>query len=94
MALRAPIVFPSLLFKHDDRTSPALVDNFRRHFRALYQWLSDHDALVAVNQPNVAQFQGAADLAWKAFNLDERSVLDPILLAACFNDRIHECLPP
>jgi hypothetical protein len=56
--------------------------------------LSDEDAFVAMNQPYVVQFHPASDVAWKTFNLNERPVFDPILLAASFHYCVHECCPP
>jgi len=56
--------------------------------------LSDEESFVAMHQSYVAQFYRASDVAWKTFNLNERPVFDPILLAACFHYCVHECCPP
>jgi len=94
MALRASIVLTPLFLKHDDRSSPALIDDLRRDLCAFDQRLSDEEAFVAMHQSYIAQFYRASDVAWKTFNLNERPVFDPILLAACFHYCVHECCPP
>jgi len=94
MALRASIVLTPLFLEDHDRSSPALVDDLRRDLCAFDQRLSNEDAFVTMNQPYVAQFHTASDVAWKTFNLKERPVFDPILLAASFDYCIHECCPP
>jgi hypothetical protein len=47
-----------------------------------------------MDQPHIAQFDGATHIAGKTFHLNEGSSLDPVLLAACFDYCIHESLPP
>src|SRR5688500_12763264 len=89
----AAILAAPLLTNHD-RPSPALVNDFSGDLGALNQWLLDDQAIVAMHQPHIAQFHGATHIAGKTFHLNEGSILDPILLAACFNYCIHEPLPP
>jgi hypothetical protein len=90
MSFGAPIILAPLFLEYHDRTSATLIDDLRRDFRALDQRLTHEDTLFAVHQSDIAQFHCAADVARKAFDLDEGSVFDPILLAACFYYCIHE----
>lgn len=90
MALRAPVILAPLLLEDHDRSSPALVNDFRRDLCALDQRLADHDALVAVNQPHFAQFHPTADISRETFDLKEGPAFDAILLTACFHYCVHE----
>ena len=90
MALRTPVVLAPLFLEDHDRSSAALVDDFRRHLGTLDQRLSDEEAFVSVDQPHIAEFHLTADIAWEAFDLERRAAFDSILPAACFHYCIHE----
>jgi hypothetical protein len=94
MSLGAAVILAALFLKNHDRTSPALVNDFSGDLGALDQGLPDDQALVAMDEPHIAQFHGATHIAGKTFHLNEGSILDPVLLAACFDYCIHESLPP
>jgi hypothetical protein len=94
MTLRTSIIFAPLFLEDHDRSSPALVDDFRRDLCAFDQWLSDENAFIAMNQPHVAQYDSATDVARETFDLKEGPVFHAILFAARFHYCVHKCFPP
>ena len=93
MAIGPPIVLAPLFLEDGDGAGSTLVDDFGLDGGPFDQRLSDCYSCVAVNQPNLAEFDRPPDLAGKGFHLDQRSSFNAILLAACLNDCVHN-LPP
>ena len=82
MALGTPIIFTPLFLEDHDRSRATLIDDLRRNLCAFHQWLSDENALVAMNQPDLAQYHSAAHLARKTFDLKDSPGLSPGARAA------------
>src|SRR4029077_3735178 len=94
MAIRPPIVFAPLFLKDGDGTGSALVDNLGFDGGPLHQRLSYLYTLVAVDQPNMAEFDRPPHFAAKGLHLYQCPGFAPILLATCLNDCVHKPLSP
>ena len=71
MAIGPTIVFSPLLLESGDGPGSALVDDLRFDGGPFNRWLSDLHTTVAVDQPDLAEFDRPTDLAGKGFHLDQ-----------------------
>lgn len=89
MAAGSAIVFSAFLLKDGNGSCPALPQDFSRNLRALHERLPNDRTGNTVNQAYVVQFDYAADVTGKFFNLNRGSGLDSVLFSTCLNDCVH-----
>jgi hypothetical protein len=70
MAIGPPIVLAPLFLEDGNGAGPALVNDFGFDGGPFDQWLSDCYTFIAVDQPNLAEFDCSPDLAGKGLHKD------------------------
>lgn len=89
VASGSAIIFATLLLENRDGPGASLADDFRGDSRAGNDRLADDQSTVAIQQSNLVDLHGMADIARERLHLEYGPCFHSILFSTCFDNSVH-----
>ena len=91
MSLGPAVALPALHLEHDDFVATEVFDDLEFNLGPGHDGSADLDSVICAQQQDaVVQVQALAGLALEAIGLELSARFNPVLFAACLDDRVHE----
>ena len=88
------VVLPALHLEHDDLAVAVMLYHGAGYSGTIHDRAADFDVGSLAHEEYAVKIHLRPYIGSELFHLDDITLVDAILLTACFNDRIHGLIPP